>query len=245
MTALDPAEIFRAEAAELLACLEADAARPGRPARGPGPDRNTASRALPRSRDRAPCSASSRSPPSPTTSRPPSTASGRGEVPVGPETSSNVSLSAKDYIRGLIEEPEAGAPIHRRGHPGRARAAPRRHRRPHRRRQRHNCHGRRRPRGRPAPAAGAGRGVQPAGTAGGSASPSPGRPAQRHQPARAPRRAARPRHLHGRAAPRRPARTPRPRSREPRPRLGTSPCAGPRPARRSRTCSCSCATRWS
>ncbi|MGN8097958.1 chemotaxis protein CheA, partial [Methylobacterium sp. 22177] len=34
----------------------------------------------------------------------------RGEVPVGRDLV-NVSLSAKDYIRGLIEEPEATAPI--------------------------------------------------------------------------------------------------------------------------------------
>ncbi|OXE38005.1 Hpt domain-containing protein, partial [Methylobacterium radiotolerans] len=34
----------------------------------------------------------------------------RGEVPVGRDLV-NVSLSAKDFIRGLIEEPEASAPI--------------------------------------------------------------------------------------------------------------------------------------
>ncbi len=127
MTALDPAEIFRAEAAELLACLEATLLDLGdRPE-----DRalvDTAFRALHTIKGSGAMFGFEQVAAFTHDFETAFDRVRRGEVPVGRDLV-NVSLSAKDYIRGLIEEPEA-TPDHRRGHPGRARAAPRRQPRP-------------------------------------------------------------------------------------------------------------------
>ncbi len=109
MTALDPAEIFRAEAAELLACLEATLLDLGdRPE-----DRalvDTAFRALHTIKGSGAMFGFEQVAAFTHDFETAFDRVRRGEVPVGRDLV-NVSLSAKDYIRGLIEEPEATAPI--------------------------------------------------------------------------------------------------------------------------------------
>ncbi len=109
MTALDPAEIFRTEAAELLACLEATLLDLGdRPE-----DRalvDTAFRALHTIKGSGAMFGFEQVAAFTHDFETAFDRVRRGEVPVGRDLV-NVSLSAKDYIRGLIEEPEATAPI--------------------------------------------------------------------------------------------------------------------------------------
>ncbi|WCS24513.1 chemotaxis protein CheA [Methylobacterium sp. NMS14P] len=109
MTALDPAEIFRAEAAELLACLETTLLDLGdRPE-----DRaliDTAFRALHTIKGSGAMFGFEQVAAFTHDFETAFDRVRRGEVPVGRDLV-NVSLSAKDFIRGLIEEPEASAPI--------------------------------------------------------------------------------------------------------------------------------------
>ena len=109
MTALDPAEIFRAEAAELLARLETTLLDLGdRPE-----DRaliDTAFRALHTIKGSGAMFGFEQVAAFTHDFETAFDRVRRGEVPVGRDLV-NVSLSAKDYIRGLIEEPEASAPI--------------------------------------------------------------------------------------------------------------------------------------
>ncbi|MGU3469363.1 chemotaxis protein CheA, partial [Methylobacterium sp. C33D] len=109
MTALEPTEIFRAEAAELLACLEATLLDLGdRPE-----DRaliDTAFRALHTIKGSGAMFGFEQVAAFTHDFETAFDRVRRGEVPVGRDLV-NVSLSAKDYIRGLIEEPEASAPI--------------------------------------------------------------------------------------------------------------------------------------
>ncbi|MDE4910684.1 chemotaxis protein CheA [Methylobacterium sp. 092160098-2] len=109
MTALDPADVFRAEAAELLACLETTLLDLGdRPE-----DRaliDTAFRALHTIKGSGAMFGFEQVAAFTHDFETAFDRVRRGEVPVGHDLV-NVSLSAKDYIRGLIEEPEASAPI--------------------------------------------------------------------------------------------------------------------------------------
>ena len=109
MTALDPAEIFRAEAAELLARLETTLLDLGdRPE-----DRaliDTAFRALHTIKGSGAMFGFEQVAAFTHDFETAFDRVRRGEVAVGHDLV-NVSLSAKDYIRGLIEEPEASAPI--------------------------------------------------------------------------------------------------------------------------------------
>ncbi|MBA9061309.1 two-component system chemotaxis sensor kinase CheA [Methylobacterium fujisawaense] len=109
MTALDPADVFRAEAAELLACLETTLLDLGdRPE-----DRaliDTAFRALHTIKGSGAMFGFEQVAAFTHDFETAFDRVRRGEVAVGHDLV-NVSLSAKDYIRGLIEEPEASAPI--------------------------------------------------------------------------------------------------------------------------------------
>ncbi|KAA0125441.1 chemotaxis protein CheA [Methylobacterium sp. P1-11] len=109
MTALDPSDVFRAEAAELLACLETTLLDLGdRPE-----DRaliDTAFRALHTIKGSGAMFGFEQVAAFTHDFETAFDRVRRGEVPVDRDLV-NVSLSAKDYIRGLIEEPEASAPI--------------------------------------------------------------------------------------------------------------------------------------
>ncbi len=127
MTALDPAEIFRTEAAELLACLERRCST-GRPARGPGPGRHR----LPRLHTIKGSGAMFGFEQVAAFTHDFETAFDRvrsGEVPVGRGPRQRLALR-QDYIAASSRSPRP-RPDHRRGPSGRARAAPRhsRHRR--------------------------------------------------------------------------------------------------------------------